>query len=249
MAQEFKPDQKKQEPIQGQHQEQMMLLLKQQEQMALLLKQRMKGEGKRGSVFGMTRHPASLKELLDETTLAHGSTVELSSFLTLGIHGILRDLFHSEGVNISEGTPAVITELSLDKARTRLPNLMTLARQNLVATITKNNKVDNAVALVDCRALEILCALARMGLESTRKYDEFAPLDVFTPAEAEELARLDIHKPLPNRQTIAERREARRTFSLDAKKRHAEAEDAFLENEKDNSAEEVEKLGSHTAEN
>lgn len=172
------------------------------------------------------RRFASLKELLAQSTLKHDSTAELSNALTLRVHDILREWLEAEGVKISKlAAPEVITEPSLDRARSHLPALMASAKENLVATISKNDKVDNAVALIDWRALEILCLIARRTLDSTHKFSEFAAMDEFSSSDAKQLTSIELHKPLPYRQSVAERREALRTLSVQNEESPAEAEE------------------------
>jgi hypothetical protein len=147
-------------------------------------------------------------------TSGHASTEELGAFLANSVHGILKTSFHAEGIDVSEWLdPEVIVEPSLDKARSGLTALMARTKSNLVATISKNDKVENAVALIDWRSLEVLCTLARKGLETKLMFAEFAPSDAFSPDEAQELSRIEIHRPLPNRQSVGNRRMMLRKFS------------------------------------
>jgi hypothetical protein len=153
------------------------------------------------------------QELLAQNVSRHKTMDELSSFLTWRIHALLRRLFRRTPYAWS--TPDVLVEPSFDRARSQLSSLMTATKENLIATITKNDKVDNAVALVDWRALEVLCSLAERGLEATQKFGEFAAYDKFSSEEALQLSQVDVHRPLAVRQTVAERREALRKFSME----------------------------------
>jgi hypothetical protein len=108
--------------------------------------------------------------------------------------------------------PAPFVEPSLDKARTHLPSLMKRTKENLVTTITRNDRVENAVVLVDWRALEALCNFAEYALETMRTFGEPAG-DPFSPEEAKQLSRVGIHRPLPNRQAAAARRKAAKRFA------------------------------------
>ena len=156
----------------------------------------------------------NLKDVLKAATSNHASTEALGAFLAHRVHGILRRSFHTEGVDVSGWLdPEIIVEPSLDKARSGLTNLMTRTKSNLVATISKNDKVENAVMLVDWRSLEVLCMLAQKGLETKLMFAEFAPSDAFLPDEAQELSRIEIHRPLPNRQSVENRRMMLRKFS------------------------------------
>ena len=111
--------------------------------------------------------------------------------------------------------PEVIVEPSLDKARSGLTRLMARTKLNLIATISKNDKVENAVALIDWRSLEVLCTLAEKGSETMQTFAKFAPSDEFSQEEARQLSRLEIHRPLPNRQSVESRRKMLRRFSLE----------------------------------
>ena len=212
MAQEFKPAPQ----VQNTKQQQQSFIAAQERQMSMVRARQAdvwpSGEGR--LLLKSGDRPFSMKELLARFAHNHDSTSQLCHSLTWGVHEILRDSFRSEGLDISEWrNPHVVAEPSFDKARSRLSTLMTLARDNLVATISKNDKVDNAVVLIDWKALEVLCSLARKGLELAQKFGDFAPMDEFTQSEAEELARLNIHKPLPTRQTAAARRAAMRALA------------------------------------
>ena len=171
----------------------------------------------RAAHIGPGRHvKVDLTDVLRAAAGSHVSTAELGAFLAWRVHGILKTSFHAEGVDVSEWLdPEVIVEPSLDRARSGLTTLMARTRSNLVATISKNDKVENAVALVDWRSLEVLCTLARKGLETKLMFAEFAPRDEFSRDEARKLSQVEIHRPLLNRQSVRNRRMMLRKFSAE----------------------------------
>lgn len=201
MAQEFEPIREARAP----KQDQQSALMAQAQQMMRTVREKVPDWS--------LEEPVSLKELLTRCAYDHDSISELSGSLVSDVHGILRASFQTAGLRISEWkSPEVIAEPSFDKARAQLSSLMTQAKDNLLATITRNDKVEDAVVLIDWQALEVLCSLARKGLQSARKFGDFAPLETFTQEEAEQLARLDIHKPLSGRRSVAQRREVLNAF-------------------------------------
>ena len=158
-----------------------------------------------------------LAELLSYYKKRHGSVSDLSQSLVSDVDGIFRDTCRSMGVDISDWrSPDVLCEPRFDQARSQLSNLMTGVRNNLVATIAKNNKLENAVVLLDWEAAELLLLLARKALQSEQRFGDFGRTETFTQEEAEQLARLEIHKPLSVRQLVAERRAALRAFAHEA---------------------------------
>src|SRR5258707_7218001 len=121
----------------------------------------------------------SLKALLAANVREHKSPSELADLLTWRVHHLLRRLFSTTWAD-----PIAIVEPSLDKARARLPALVARAKENLIVTITKNDKVENAVALIDWRVLEVICSLAQRGLESAQKFGELSADETFSAMEA-----------------------------------------------------------------
>jgi len=155
-----------------------------------------------------------LTEVLEATVSHHGSTAELGAFLTRRVHGLLKASFQAEGLDVSKWLePEIIVEPSLDKARSSLTSLMARTKSNLIATISRNDKVESAVALVDWRSLEVLCSLAQIGSEAKLTFAEFAPSEKFSGDEARKLSEVEIHRPLPNRQSVASRRMMLQKFS------------------------------------
>ena len=170
---------------------------------------------------------SSLKKILARYASVHQSTAELSEFLTQRIRDIFRAVLQTEGIGVSGwDKPEVIVEPSLDKARAQLPSLMARAKENLIATITKNDKVENAVVLVEWQALETLCTLAQRGLDTMQKFGESTSHGEFSRDEAERLSRVEIHRPILHRQSVADRRDALRKLAPEVRSELVEASSA-----------------------
>jgi DNA-binding response OmpR family regulator len=162
-------------------------------------------------------HAQPVAELLGRFNKRHDSVSDLSHSLVCDVDDIFRNTCRSIGLDISDWrSPDVLCEPRFDQARSQLSNLMTRVRDNLIATIAKNNKVENAVVLLDWQAAELLLFLARKALQSEQRFGDFERTETFTQEEAEQLARLEVHKPLSVRQSVAERRAALRAFADEA---------------------------------
>jgi len=172
------------------------------------------GGGGGGSVATRpTRRPpeelSELRILLQQETPKYGSVGELSEILTVRINELINAILRLRGVQVSkQPSPKIVFQGSYEKARSGLSSLMTSAQANLVATISKRDAPEDAIALVNCGALDLILNLAEQGLIGEPKFGDLMP-DPIEPEVAARIAALNIHIPLPGRKTAAERRRMR----------------------------------------
>jgi hypothetical protein len=150
-----------------------------------------------------------LPRFLGENAATHASTTELGAYLTGRVRELIGQALREQGHMLGEPLePTTVVECSYDRARARLAGLMSSARENLVATITKRDSIDDAIALMYWPALDFILNLAEKGLSGEQKFGDLVTERV--PAdEAATFTTLDIHRPLAYRQAVAERRAVR----------------------------------------
>ncbi|CAM3783007.1 Hypothetical protein HVIM_02618 [Roseomonas mucosa] len=106
-----------------------------------------------------------------------------------------------------EKDAAPLTEATVERARAALPRLMSGTRESFVSVISKQGKVDEAVAMVDWRVLEVIMELAEEALKSKPRAGDLMPVE-FSASEAAQLSSGDFNRPLPKRQKAADRERA-----------------------------------------
>jgi prevent-host-death family protein len=171
------------------------------------------GGGARGSEAAMPHTPEHLlRSLLDSTVAMPESANALGELLTDRVNEVVGTAFRRQGRDVHARPQAAVVELSYDKARSRLAGLMADVRKRLVATITKRGAVEDAVVLMDWRALDLVLGLAEKQLKRGQPFGDLVTESV-GPETAAAIAALDIHRPLTHRQTPAERREVRKALA------------------------------------
>lgn len=167
--------------------------------------------------------PSNTAALFAGLSIAEGSQVNVAQFMSgmVGIGGSAEEIARSlklrmlrvaEAMAARNGLESVggdtdgepFLALTVDRARSTLPALMSNVRESLVAFISKQGKAEEAVALVDWRALDMVLGLAEESLRSTTTFGDLMPVR-FTSEQAAQLAGRDFNRPLAVRQSAADR--------------------------------------------
>jgi hypothetical protein len=177
--------------------------------------------GYRNVALGKTK-AYHLSQFLSEAVPTPASTVELAEDLAFRMRDTICDALRVEGLTcdaIVDAKPVV--EPSYERARRNLRELMSSVRENLVVTITSRNSIENAVALVDPKALYVLLDMAQKALGEKEQFGDLVT-ERISRDEADALSRLEVHRPLPRRQGAAERRAVLDEVRLDENSTRAE---------------------------
>ena len=166
---------------------------------------------RRGPAFAEIRRPTVLDERASRTLCPQPrfNLAVVRALLRGEFTSILRDSFRSEGLDISKWrSPHVVAEPSFDKARSRgYPALMTLARDNLVATISQKRQGRKRCCPDRLESIGSSLLARPQGIWSRpEKFGDFAPMDdIYTAARPRNWLDLIFISPLPTRQKRQQR--------------------------------------------